>query len=103
MGPPISRMVRKDQAHHQAATFAIGQADVPAVGFGDLAGQREPEPGAVALGGLERQQGVRDHRLAHAHAAVHYVHAPASRQAAQAQGHVRGRSVGLVRVLEQVE
>ena len=60
------------------------------MGFDEVAREGEAKAGAMALGRIERQQGLREHRLAHARAAVEDVDAPLLGQAAQHQLHLVG-------------
>jgi hypothetical protein len=73
------------------------------VGFGDFAREGQAEAGAAALGGVERHQGVGQHRLAHAGAAVLHFDAQHAVLAAQFEADGVGRGAGLMRVLQQVQ
>src|SRR3546814_6075482 len=55
---------------------AVEQGDAAAVGFGDLARQRQAKAGAVAPGRIKRQQRVGQHRFVHAAAAIKHIDAP---------------------------
>src|SRR5690606_31213238 len=68
----------KGEADLQPAALAVLQGDAAAGGLADLAGKREAQPGAVALGGIERQP-------------------------PQFQAHLRRRRARLVRVAQQVD
>src|SRR5579884_4404360 len=94
---------RQGQAHGQPAALAVGDGDASAVRLGDFARQRQAETGAAALGRIERQQRVGQYGFAHAAAAVAHLDAHLGAALDHLQFERRGRTAGLVRVLEQID
>ena len=88
------------QRDAEPSAFAIGEMNAPTVGFGDFPGQCEPEPGAAALGRIERQQRLRKHGLAHAGASIAHLYALMRPGMRNQQFHLALIAPGLVRVLQ---
>mmetsp|Transcript_14999 Transcript_14999/g.28128 ORF Transcript_14999/g.28128 Transcript_14999/m.28128 type:complete len:224 (+) Transcript_14999:320-991(+) len=101
--------LRQRDRDTQPAAVAVVQRDAAVVGLGDLAHQRQPQAGAAlrtrpgTFGGVERQQGLGQHRLAHAGATVQHFDAQLGALLAQPQLHRVAGAAGLVRVLDQVQ
>src|SRR3546814_5698612 len=79
----------------------LEQVDAAAVGFGDLARQRQAQAGAVALGRIKRQQRVGQHRFVHAAAAIKHIDAPVAGDVAQRQLDLLRRASRFVRRSEE--
>src|SRR5579885_2993719 len=95
--------LRQRERHFESALRSVGERDAPAVGLGDLARERQSESGAAALRRIERQQRARQHRFAHAVAAIANFDAQFGAAADHCELHRVGRAARFVRVLEQVD
>ena len=99
--PPATGSTRTSRHHRGSAATPVP------VRLHDLAGQRQSQAGAIALGRIEGHQRVLQHLLVHALAAIQHIQAQPLRQPRQLHPHVIigriGFGAGFVGVLQQVQ
>lgn len=94
---------RQLDRHAQTTAFAVVPRQPSTMRFHDLADQRQAQTGEVALGRIERRQGVPQHGVIHAATAIHDFDAQPSRQPGQAKADALGAGARLMRVLQQIQ